>query len=96
MKMNSAATPSSGGDVTSGGDSPAATLVWQYKGLRLGDKVNSYDPDELSDVSVPSDDEGRDIILADVLKVFTIVTCIILRLQLQLKTGLSILILRGR
>ena len=68
MKMNSAAISSSDGDVTSGGDSPAASLFYvrEYNGFRPGDKVDSYDPDDLSDVSVPSDDEGRESILADI------------------------------
>ncbi len=68
MKMNSAAIPSSDGDVTSGGDSPAASFfyVQEYNGFLPGDKVDSYDPDDLSDVSVPSDDEGRESILADI------------------------------
>ena len=69
MTMNTDSTHSSDGDVPSGGNSPPDTsffLVRQYKGFLPGDRVNSYDPDDLSDVSVPSDDEGRDKILADV------------------------------
>ena len=41
-------------------------LCEEYKGFRPGDKVDSYNPDDLSDVSVPSDDEGRESILADI------------------------------
>ena len=38
----------------------------EYKGFRPGDDANCYDPDDLSDMSVPSDDEGRLRVLADV------------------------------
>ena len=38
----------------------------EYKGFRPGDDANCYDPDDLSDVSVPSDDDGRRQLLVDV------------------------------
>ena len=38
----------------------------EYKGFCPGDDANCYDPDDLSDVSVPSDDEGRCQLLVDV------------------------------
>ena len=37
----------------------------QYKGFRPGDCYDSYDPDDLSDVSVPSDEEGIKAFMAE-------------------------------
>ena len=36
-----------------------------YKGFRKGDSYDSYDPAELSDVSVPSDEEGKEKFLSE-------------------------------
>jgi len=37
----------------------------QYKGFRSGESYDSYDPDNLSDVSVPSDEEGIKAFMAE-------------------------------
>ena len=36
-----------------------------YKGFRAGDSYDSYDPEDLSDVSVPSDEEGKEKFLSE-------------------------------
>ena len=64
-------TKSSGLPAMHGGDCLEDSLepvyyCREYKGFRPGDDANCYDPDDLSDVSVPSDDEGRLRVLADV------------------------------
>ena len=57
IKMKSAAVPSPAGD-NADGDS---FYDQDYKGFRMGkNNINSYDPDNFSDVSVHSDDEGRE------------------------------------